>query len=266
LSLKLAADAHFDRWTRSRPMRGNPVRLCLWLISATAAFPLDLWAQTSRPDGSRLRLGVDSLFVYTIRGRDTTATGRVRDELSIVRDGAEERLLRVYASTDAILGARLDTIIDRRGDLAPRYHHSQTESGAELVQYTAQTAVGYARLASGDSVAIRVALPAQVINGSSFDLFLRASDLHAGQQLSVTGFAASGRSLVPLEAKVTGEDLISGERCWRAEVVFGGMAVHFWVGRNSRRLHQQVMFIRPDLQILFRSTPQARRGKSQRAT
>jgi hypothetical protein len=242
------------------------VRLLCWLLSATAAFPLALWAQASRPDGSRLRLGVDSLFVYTIRGRDTTATGHVRDELSIVRDGAEERLLRVYTSTDAILGARLDTIIDRRGDLAPRYQHSQSASGAEVVQYTGQAAVGYARLASGDSVAIRVALPAHVINGASFDLFLRASNLHAGQQLSVTGFAASGRILVPLEARVAGEDLVSGERCWRAEAVFGGMAVHFWVGQSSRRLHQQVMFLRPDFQLLFRSTPNARQSKSQRAT
>jgi hypothetical protein len=221
--------------------------------------------QAPTVDGSRLRVGVDSLFIYAINGKDTTATGRVRDELSVVRQGAEERLLRVYASTDAILGNRLDSIIDRRADLAPRYHHSQTSSGAELVQFTDRAAVGYARLASGDSVGIRATLPERAINGSSFDLFLRSSELHLGERVSVTAFSANGRSLVPLEAKVVGEDVVSGERCWRAEAAFGGTAVHFWIGKTSKRLHQQVMFIRPEFKILFRSTPRGQKGPGRRA-
>jgi hypothetical protein len=241
------------------------MRSLLCIIIALGIVPAALYGQAKPVDGTRLRVGIDSLFVYTIKGKDTTATGRVRDELSIVREGPEERLRRVYASTDAILGTRLDTIVDRRVDLAPRYHHSQSSSGSERVRFANQVASGYARLASGDSIGIQATLPEGAINGSSFDLFLRSSELHTGQKLTVTGFEASGRSLVPLDAKVAGGGVVSGEPCWRAEAVFGGMAVHFWIGKTSRRLHQQVMFIRPDFQILFRSTPQAPKGSGRRA-
>ena len=241
------------------------MRSLLCLILAAAILAGSAQGQDATADGTRLRLGIDSLFIYAINGKDTTATGRVKDELSVIREGTEERLLRVYASTDAILGSRLDTIIDRRTDLAPRYHHSQTSSGSELVRFTGRAAVGYARLASGDSVSIQSALPEGAINGSSFDLFLRSSELHLGRRLSVTAFAPNGRSVVPLEAKIAGEEVVSGERCWRAEAVFGGTAVHFWVGQTSRRLHQQLMFIRPDFRILFRSTPHIRKGPGRRA-
>jgi hypothetical protein len=205
------------------------------------------------------------LFIYAIRGTDTTATGRVRDELLVKQEGPEEHLVRVYASTDAILGTRLDTIIDRQTDLAPRYHHSRSSSGSELVRFSAGKATGYAHLASGDSVEIHATLPAGAINGSSFDLYLRSADLKVGSKLSVKGFQASGRTTVPLEARIAGLEKVSGELCWRAEAVFGGMAVHFWIGTRSRRLHQQVMFIRPDFQILFRSTPKAQEGPGRRA-
>jgi hypothetical protein len=241
------------------------VRSLLCFILATAVLAGILQGQAPTVDGTRLRAGVDSLFIYAINGKDTTATGRVRDELSVIRDGAEERLLRVYASTDAVLGSRLDTIVDRRTDLAPRYHHSQSSSGTEVVQFSDRAAVGYARLASGDSVGIRAALPEGAINGSTFDLFLRSSDLHIGKRVSVTAFTANARSLVPLEAKVVGEDVVSGEHCWRAEAAFGGTAVHFWIGKTSKRLHQQLMFIRPDFQILFRSTPLGQKGPGRRA-
>jgi hypothetical protein len=244
---------------------GQLVRSLLCVILATATSPGAVQGQARPGDGTRLRAGIDSLFIYTINGNDTAATGRVRDELSVIKEGTEERLLRVYASTDAILGSRLDTIVDRRADLVPRYHHSQTSSGSELVRFTGRAAVGYARLASGDSVGIRAALPEGTINGSSFDLFLRSSDLRIGKRVSVTAFEANSRSLVPLDAKVTGEDVVSGEPCWRAEAAFGGTAVHFWIGKTSKRLHQQLMFIRPDFQILFRSTPHVQKRPGRRA-
>jgi hypothetical protein len=241
------------------------VRQLLWLLLAATVLPASAQGQRPAPSRTKLRAGVDSLFIYAIRGTDTTATGRVRDELQVRRVGAEEHLVRVYASTDAILGTRLDTIIDRQSDLDPRYHHSQSSSGSELIRFVGSEAKGYARLASGDSVRIQATMPAGAINGASFDLFLRSSDLQVGQTLIATGFEASGRAIVSLEARIAGEDQVSGEPCWRAEAVFGGMAVHFWIGKSSRRLHQQVMFIRPDFQILFRSTPSAREAPGRRA-
>jgi hypothetical protein len=241
------------------------VRLVFWLLLGVCALPGRGHGQAPTPSRIQLQPGVDSLFIYTIRGKDTTATGRVRDEILVRREGAEEHLVRVYASKDAILGTRLDTIIDRRADLAPRYHHSQSSSGSEVVRFSGDTATGYAHLASGDSVGIHVGLPAGAINGASFDLYLRSAELKVGSKLSVTGFEASGRTAVPLEARIAGMEEVSGEPCWRAEAVFGGMAVHFWIGTRSRRLHQQVMFIRPDLRILFRSTPNAQEGRGRRA-
>lgn len=250
--------------TGSRSLRPRPVAL-VRLFVAACLLPSSSHAQSRQQVSVPLQPGLDSLFVYAIRDKDTTLTGRVRDELLVRRSGSEEQLVRIYASTDAILGTRLDTIVDRRSDLAPRYHHSQSSSGSERVSFSGGTASGYAHLASGDSVKIQAILPAGAINGASFDLFLRSAGLAVGRKLSIAGFQAGSRTVAPLEARITAVEKVSGEPCWRAEAVFGGMAVHFWIGTRTRRLHQQVMFIRPDFRILFRSTPITPQSPQRRA-
>jgi hypothetical protein len=68
----------------------------------------------------------------------------------------------------------------------------------------------------------------------------------------VPTFLASARVVSALRARVTGAETIGGEICWRVQVDFTGMPVTFWIGQTSRALRQQVMQIRPDVQILFR--------------
>jgi hypothetical protein len=203
------------------------------------------------PDARRLKPGVDSLAVFLVRGADTTRTGTLRDELSVVRVEGRDALQRVYVSTDQVLGGRVDTLVDVLADLRPVRHRSRSSRSVEAIDFAAGRATGWMRLANGDSVAVDAAAT-NAFNASSFDLVLRASSLGAGWEAVVPTFLASARVVSPLRARVTGAETIGGETCWRVQVDFTGMPVTFWIGQTSRALRQQVMQIRPDVQILFR--------------
>lgn len=237
----------------------------LRLFASCYAIAVALPAQNpSRPDpdGTRLTVGTDSLAIYVIQGRDTTRTGILHDELRILRDGNRDVLRRVYQSTDQILGSRTDTITDGLRDLHPVQHRSYTDRGLERIDFIADRARGWMRLANGDSVAVESAV-AGAFNASSFDLVLRASSLKSGWHATVMAFASSARATLPLTARVIGDETIAGEVCWRVQAEFGGTPVTFWISQKSRRLMQQLMVLHPDMQILFRTLRPA--GVSARA-
>lgn len=208
------------------------------------------------PDGMQLRPGVDSLAMYLIRGTDTTQTGMLRDELTVLAPptpGAPERLQRVYVSVDRVFGSRVDTIVDARRDLQPITFRSVTDRGQETIDFRGGRATGWLRLSNADSVAVDVRLPATgAFNASSFDLVLRAAPLRAGWTGTVPGFIATSRAVTDFQARVTGTEVVDGEPCWRVQAEFGGTPVTFWIGTTTRVLRQQVMQVRPDVQILFR--------------
>jgi hypothetical protein len=222
---------------------------------ALLVWPAALPAQAADADGTRLQLGADTLFVYAIRGADTVPTGRVVDALSVIQVAGGEALQRVYWTSDALLGGGLDTMVDMRASLAPSYFHTRRNRGEARATFARDSAIGYSLLASGDSIEFRSALPPGSINAATFDLVLRASSLDVGRTWNLTGFDASSRTLVPLTAQVVGEEQVEGESCWHIQAAFGGLAVHFWVAKDTRRLRRQVMVLEPDLRVLFSSTP-----------
>lgn len=203
------------------------------------------------PDARRLRPGVDSLAIYLVRGADTTRTGTLRDELAVVREAGRELLRRVYVSSDRVLGARVDTLVDALADLRPVRHRSRTERSAEALDFAAGRATGWLRLANQDSVGVDAAAPG-AYNASSFDLVVRASSLRDGWEATVPAFLPPARAVSPMRARVTGVEAIDGEPCWRVQAEFSGTPVTFWIGQATRALRQQVLQVRPDVQILFR--------------
>jgi hypothetical protein len=215
------------------------------------------------PDARRLTPGVDSLAVFLVRGADTTRTGSLRDEIRMVRVGGRDLVQRVYVSADRVLGARIDTLVDVAASLQPVRHRSRSARTVEAIDFTAGRATGWMRLANQDSLSVDAAA-AGAYNASSFDLVLRASSLRASWEASVPVFLPTTRTVVPLHARVTGTETIDGELCWRVQAEFTGTPVTFWIGQTSRRLRQQVMQARPDLQILFR--PALASAHSSRAT
>lgn len=187
----------------------------LFLCSAT-----DLQAQAPDVDGRRLTMRVDSLAIYLIQGKDTTRTGVLRDELAVVTEGNRQLIRRIYMSTDKVLGTSVDTLTDQLSDLRPVRHRSHSTRSIEILDFTAGRARGWMRLP---------------------------------KQATINTFIASSRVVTPLSARVVDEETIGGERCWRVQADFSGTPVTFWIGQTSRRLRQQVMVLRPDMQILFRT-------------
>ena len=239
-----------------------PLRSLLIATLAAGALPALAAAQrpTPGPDGRLLRLGVDSLAMYLVQGTDTTRTGTLRDELSVVHEDGRELLRRVYISIDRVLGTRVDTLVDVRAALRPVRHRSHTDRAVEVIDFAAGRASGWLRLANGDSVAVDAA--ADAFNASSFDLVLRASPLREGWEATIPTFYPPTRAVMALRARVVGVEHVAQERCWRVQAEFGGTPVTFWIGQTSRALRQQVMQVRPGVQILFRpmtaSTPPRR--------
>jgi hypothetical protein len=210
-----------------------------------------LAAQRGAPQPSRLTTGIDTLGIYLVRGTDTVSTGLLIDALSITEHVGRKALLRVYRSTSSLLGTRLDSLVDAFSDLSPIAHRSTNSQGAERVDFDAGNARGWIRIANDQVVSVDAALPSGTINASSFDLALRASDLRDGARFDMRGFAVSLRAVQPLDALVAGSDTVDGADCWRVESTFAGRPVTFWIGKTTRRLHRQLMTVRPGIAILF---------------
>lgn len=214
------------------------------------------------PDARRLRLGVDTLAIYIVRGSDTTRTGTLRDELMAVRENGRALLRRVYSSSDRVLGTRVDTLVDVLADLRPVRHRSRSEGAVEMLDFAAGRARGWLRSANQDSAAVDAAA-VSAFNASSFDLVLCASSLRANWSAMVPAFVAPVRAVSPLRARVVGVESIDGDACWRVQADFAGTPVTFWIAQVSRALKQQVMQVKPDVQILFRrATPATRAGRA----
>lgn len=170
----------------------------------------------STPDPSmdirpaRLAVRSDSLAVYLIRGTDTTHTGLIRDELTVLDSGGRQLLRRVYWTEDRVLGARSDTIIDEFASLRPVSVRSRASSGLEFLEFAAGRVTGWLRLSNGDSVTIDGVIPTDVYHAGSFDLVLRSAPLSPTWTASVRSYLTSVRGVVPLTARVTGAERVDG--------------------------------------------------------
>lgn len=228
------------------------------------AVPVGCHAQPPALDARTLRLGIDTLAVYAIRGTDTTLTGMIVDELTLRSAGDRQLLVRTYHSRDRLLGTNADTLIDEFPTLAPVRHRSWRDGGSEHLEFELGRVRGFLRLANGDSVVVDQSVPSQVINASSFDLALRAAELKPDWSGQFSAFLSNSRTIGSMSARVAGLDEVGGTTCWRVEAEFAGLPVTFWIDQDSRRLCQQVMVLRPDLKILF-AAPRATRSTN-RAT
>lgn len=200
---------------------------------------------------ARLALGTDSLAVYFVRGTDTTQTGLIRDELTVLDSGGRRLLRRVYWTGDRVLGTRSDTIIDELANLRPVRVRSRAASGLEFLEFTAGRVAGWLRLPNGDSVAIADVVPTDVYYAGSFDLVLRSASLSPTWTASVPSYLTSARGVVPLTARVAGTEDVDGRDCWRVEAHFSNLPVTFWIDRETRALRRQAMQPRAGVQILF---------------
>jgi hypothetical protein len=240
------------------------MRLALPTLLLLAVSHAHAQQQISGIDGRLLRTGVDSLAIYLVRDGDTTRTGMLWDELAPIELDGRRALRRVYRSEDRILGARLDTIVDELPTLVPIRSRSRSRQGLEFLDFAPDRVRGWMRLVNGDSVPIDVTLAGDVYNSATFDLVLRAAPLRAGWQAEVPAFLPNTRTVALLRAKVGRADRVGTTLCWRVDAEFTGMPVTFWVDQRSRRLCQQVMHVRPGMQILF--APAMAEPSSKRAT
>lgn len=231
-----------------------------FLLACTLlALPAALHAQSDAPhitlDGRRLQPGADSLAIYLVQGEDTTRTGTLWDELTVLRIADRPLLQRVYRSVDQLLGTRVDTMVDDLASLTPERYRSRSESGMEEIDFAPGRVSGWRRLVNGDSVGVQVAVPALMYNGASLDLVLRAADLHDGWQAEIPVFLPNTRTVVPMRASLGAEETVDGERCWRVDADFAGMPVSFWIGRGTRALRRQVMHLPAGRRLVFGAFP-----------
>lgn len=76
--------------------------------------------------------------------------------------------------------------------------------------------------------------------------------LTEGWSIEVPAFLPASQSVETLTGRVVGVESIDGEPCWRVDTDFAGMAVTFWIHRESRDLVQQVLRLDAENQFLFR--------------
>lgn len=195
-------------------------------------------APPTRPsfDGRRLLQRVDSFAAYYIRDDDTSRSGT--SVASISADGT--MLMRVYVSDDPN-GGQTDTIFDRLSDLLPVRHSSQSPWGSGNVRFGRGTVTGWTQLANGDTVAVSTPIPPRVYNAASFDLLVRASDLHEGFEFTVQGFRMGSNVVVTMRGRVTGTEIVDGHPCWVFAGTNGPVPVTFWVDQETRALRRQLI-------------------------
>lgn len=111
---------------------------------------------------------------------------------------------------------------------------------------------------------MNVQLAPSVYNSSSFDLTLRAAPLSNGWRTTVPAFVSSTRTVVAMNARVAGAEVIGGRECWRVEAEFMAMPVTFWVAKDDRSLRQQVL--RPQAGVSFIFSRERALGSARRAT
>ncbi|MGH7650670.1 MAG: hypothetical protein ACREMS_02390 [Gemmatimonadaceae bacterium] len=201
------------------------------------------------PNADRLRCGVDSLESYLVRGSSRQRTGVIIDTCAVTGTGTQRTLTRVYRATDAILGSRLDTIVDSWPRLEPRSYHSVSSRDTVFLDWSASRLRGKVRV-EGKPVISVDEVADTVYNAASFDLILRASPLASNYSVVVPAYIP-GRGVVRLTAKVGDEENVHGQNAWRVDADFMGMPVTFWIGKATRQLLRQVMHVAPNVDIEF---------------
>ena len=239
------------------------MRLALAALLLAGAVSSTVRAQQAvRPRPDILQPGTDTLYQYLIRGVDTAFVGTVVDVMERTTLNERAVIRRIYSGESRLSGASRDTLIDDATTLRPVRSASYSSRAIERVEYSHDRAVGWIHQPNGDSLRIDVPVPPQVYSASSFDMVLRASELDDGWSATVPAFVASSRVVVPMTARVIGEERIDDWECWRVDAEFMGMPVTFWIERNSRRLCRQEMRPEAGISLLFtRRAPRApRRG------
>ncbi|HET9065747.1 MAG TPA: hypothetical protein VFN22_08015 [Gemmatimonadales bacterium] len=231
-------------------------RLLVSLGLATA-FSTALPAQATA-----IRPGVDTMTIWLIRGADTTLSGRIIDHVAFEADSLGDRIVRTYTTASVIVGSRTDTLVDRVDGLRPVRAVTVLGDSVYRLDFRTGRLSGDLRLGTGTRQSIDLAVPATVINASSFDLFLRGSLLHIGDSLHAVAFSPNVLGgLVRLSARVDGEEEVAGRLTWRVIGVFPpGMRTTFWIDQQTREMVQQRMELPGGVELLVdhRGPPRVR--------
>lgn len=218
--------------------------ICLSII--TLGVPLALEAQLARPtpNTALLHCGApDTLEVYLVHGPNRRRTGLVVDQCQIASNTTDPTVTRVYRSEDALLGNRLDTIVDAWTSLSPRKYHSHSSSETVQLDWEGTRLRGITKANDKPSLtAVDEEFRQDAYDGASLDLILRASPLAPNYTVAVPVYVET-RGIITVTAKVAAEEIVDGHPSWRVDADFGGMPVSFWIAKDTRQLVKQVMHI-----------------------
>lgn len=200
-----------------------------------------------------IRPGVDTMTIWLIRGTDTTLSGQIIDQLSIVDDSTGDRIVRTYTTSSVVIGSRTDTIIDRVDGLHPERAVTVYGDSIYRLDFQPGRLSGDLRLGTGVRQPIDIALPSPVINASSFDLLLRGSLLRIGDSLHAIAFTPNVfGGVARLSARIDGEEEVAGRLVWRVIGVFPpGMRTTFWIDQRTREMVQQRMELPGGIELLI---------------
>lgn len=204
-------------------------------------------------DPAKLSCRTDTLAIFLVRQGVRQQTGTVIDECHPEGSGAARVRMRIYISRDAVLGNRVDTVIDSWTSLEPRSYHSVASHEIVRLDWLGSHLRGRIETEGKAPVAVDEQLRSRVYNGASFDTMIEASPLAANYAVEIPAYVP-GRGVVTLTAKVVGEEMIDGQASWRVDADFTGLAVTFWIAKSSRRLLKQVLHAAPGTDIEFIAT------------
>jgi hypothetical protein len=152
-------------------------------------------------------------------------------------------LTRVYRIDDALLGNRVDTIVDAWKSLSPRKYHSHSTSETVQLDWEGTRLRGIIKPSDKPSLAaVDEEFRQDAFDGASLDLILRASPLAPNYAVAVPVYV-EGHGIITVTAKVAAEEVVDGHASWRVDADFGGLPVSFWIAKDTRQLIKQVMHV-----------------------
>jgi hypothetical protein len=175
----------------------------------------------------------------------------VIDRLDTVTFAGERVIRRIYTSRDAVLGNRVDTLIDQFDSLRPRSVRSHSSQGTESLDWRDEHVRGTVSGPGNAARGINENLPGAVYSAATVDLILRSSPLAEGYSVRIDAYSGF-HSRIEVTARVVGSEVIDGAGdAWRIDAHFGEVMVSFWVAKSSRKLVRQVMHIAPGVELRF---------------
>jgi hypothetical protein len=218
--------------------------------------PAGLSAQQQQPDLSRLRRGTDSMSIILVRNGDEVPVGQLWDEIIDTSVRGAPALRRVYRTVNAVFGPHAETTVVRTPKLNLLTRRTYAQLASDSVAVGDDSIRGWRDVGQQGRQPIARQADSTAIDGSMFDVLLRAAPLGPGYRIQARAYISTQDTIGVLTAWVTGASPIRQRDMrivdtWVVAIDFLGLSSTLWIDKESRALVRQVITLSPEIQMLM---------------